>query len=55
MLQTSPSTSQSLVRSAEEVTKLLSETLTNDTTEAIQTRTNIGNQSVLNDVDYAVS
>ena len=43
MLQTSPFTSQSLVRSAEQVTRLLSETLTNDTTEAIQIRTNIGN------------
>ena len=47
MLQTSPSTSQSLVRSSEQVTKLLSATLTNDTTEAIQTRTNIGNYSTL--------
>ena len=45
MLQTSPSTSQSLVRSSEQVTKLLSATLTNDTTEAILTRTNIGNQT----------
>ena len=43
MLQTSPSTSQSLVRSSEQVTELLSVTLTNDTTEAMQTRTNIGN------------
>ena len=47
MLQTSPSTSQSLVRSSEQVTKLLSATLTNDTTEAILTRTNIGNQTTL--------
>ena len=45
MLQTSPSTSQSLVRSSEQVTELLSVTLTNDTTEAILTRTNIGNQT----------
>ena len=47
MLQTSPSTSQSLVRSSEQVTKLLSATLTNDTTEALLTRTNIGNQTTL--------
>ena len=40
-------TSQSLVRSSEQVTKLLSVTLTNDTTETIQTRTNIGNYSTL--------
>ena len=41
--QTSPSTSQDLVSSAEQVTKLLSETLTNDATEAIKTRPNISN------------
>ena len=48
MFQTSPSTSQSLVRNVEQVTRLLSEALTNDTTEAIQARTSIGNYSVLN-------
>ena len=42
ILQTSPSTGQALVRGAEQVTKLLSETLTSDTTEAIKTRPNIG-------------
>ena len=41
-VQTSPSTGQSLVKSTEQVTKLLSETLTNDNTEAMQARTNIG-------------
>ena len=45
-VQTSPSTGQTLVRSTEQVTKLLSDTLTSDTTEAIQTRTNIGKQTV---------
>ena len=42
LLQTSPSTSQSLVRGAEQVIKMLSETLNSDTTEAIQIRENIG-------------
>lgn len=42
-VQTSPSTSQALVSSAEQVTKLLSQALTNDTTEAIKTKPNIGN------------
>ena len=57
MLQTSPSTSQSLVRNAEQLTRLLSETLTNDTTEAIQTRTNIGNYKahvLLHITDYTI-
>ena len=42
IIQTSPSTSQALVSGAEQVAKLLSETLTNDTTEAIKIRPNIG-------------
>ena len=42
-LQTSPSTSQALVSGAEQVTKLLSATLTSETTEAIKTKPNIGN------------
>ena len=53
--QTSPSTGQALVRGAEQVTKLLSETLTNDTTEAIKTRPNIGNKTDYNYVNYCNS
>ena len=41
-LQTSPNTSQALVSGAEQVTKLLSETLTNDVTEVTKARPNIG-------------
>ena len=43
VLQTSPSTSQDLISGAEQVTKLLGQTLTNDTTEAMKIRPNIGN------------
>ena len=43
LLQTSPSTSQALVSGAEMVTQLLSETLTNDVTEVIKAKPNIGN------------
>ena len=43
LLQTSPSSSQGLVSGAEQVTKLLSATLTSETTEAIKTKPNIGN------------
>ena len=42
-MQTSPSTGQALIRSAERIAKLLSETLTNGTTEVIKTRPNLGN------------
>ena len=42
-LQSSPSTSQALVGSAEQVTKILSETLTSDVTEVTKARANIGN------------
>ena len=45
-MQTSPSISQALVSSAEQVTKLLSETLTNDVTEVTKARPNIGNYRV---------
>ena len=41
-LQTSPSTSQTLVSEAEQVTKLLSTTLTNDSNKEI-VKENIGN------------
>ena len=43
-LQTSPATSQNLVRNTERVSTLLSATLTNDTTEVIIARPNIGNR-----------
>ena len=42
VLQTSPATSQVLVRSTEQVTKLLSETLTDEVTEVTKARPNIG-------------
>ena len=42
ILQTSPSTSQDLVSGAEQVTKLLSETLTDDVTEVTKARPYIG-------------
>ena len=42
LFQTSPSTSQALVSGAEQVTKLLSKTLTSEKTEAIKTQPNIG-------------
>ena len=45
LLQESPSTSQELVRGAEEYTKLLSKTLTNDTAKVIKTKPNIGNHN----------
>ena len=44
-MQTSPSISQALVSSAEQLTKLLSTTLTNNITEAIKAKPNIGNYS----------
>ena len=44
--QTSPSTSQALVSSAEQLTKLLSETLTDDVTEVTKARPYIGNYGV---------
>lgn len=43
MFQTSPVTSQAFVSGAEEYTKLLSKTLTDDVAEAINTKPNIGN------------
>ena len=43
LFQTSPATSQGLVRGAEQSAKLLSKTLTNDTSEAIKAKPNIGN------------
>ena len=43
LFQTSPATSQALVRGTEQYAKLLSKTLTNDTTEAIKAKPNIGN------------
>ena len=49
MLQTLPSTSQSLVRSAEQVSKLLSETLTNDTTDEDDDLTNYTGRCSSND------
>ena len=42
-LQSSPSTSQALVNSSEQVTKVLSETLTDDVAEVTKARENIGN------------
>ena len=42
IFQTLPNTSQSLVRDAEQVAKLLSNTLINDTEEMIIPNTNIG-------------
>ena len=42
VLQTSPTTSQVLVSSAEQVTKLLSETFTDEVTEVTKARPNIG-------------
>lgn len=43
LFQTSPTTSQTFVRGAEQYATLLSKTLTNDTTEAIKAKPNIGN------------
>ena len=43
ILQTSPSTSQALLSNAEQVAKVLSETLGSDDTEVIKTGPNIGN------------
>lgn len=40
--QTSPTTSQNLVRDTEQLAKLLSNTLTNDTKEINKSRSNIG-------------
>ena len=42
LLQTSSSTSQSLLIGVEQVTRMLGETLNSDATEAIQIRENIG-------------
>ena len=47
LLQESPSTSQELVRGAEEYTKLLSKTLTNDTAKVIKTKPNIGKANTI--------
>ena len=43
MFQTSPETSQAFVSGVEQYAKLLSKTLTNDTTEIIKAKPNIGN------------
>ena len=42
IVQTSPSTSQALVSGTEQFTKILSKTLSNDATEVIKTKPNIG-------------
>ena len=42
LLQTSPSTSQALVSGAEQFASILSETLSNDTTEVTKAKPNIG-------------
>ena len=52
-LQTSPATSQNLVNSAEQVTRLLSATLTDNATEAIKAKPNISNDNTLH--EYIVS
>jgi len=43
LFQTSSETSQALLNGAEQYAKLLSKTLNNDTSEAIKTKSNIGN------------
>ena len=43
LLQVSPATSQALVNGAEAYAKILSKTLTNDTTEVVKAKRNIGN------------